>query len=246
MKHFALRLVLALLIVAIVSCPGFAQAGANSSLAGTVVDQSGGVIPGAEVAVKNDNTGTEYKAITAENGTFMIPGMSAGSYTATVTVPNFKQSITKNIVLVVGVPTTVKIVLQVGGSNETVTVVAGAEIIQTASATVSATLSTTQIAQLPLATRNALDFLVLMPGVNTTGSSRNATFMGMPNSTLHITVDGVPTQDQNYMGQYGGDGFYSMINRPLLPRKINRLLKTGEVGLIQVNIPGFESLLRMF
>ncbi|MGA2263248.1 MAG: carboxypeptidase regulatory-like domain-containing protein [Acidobacteriota bacterium] len=211
MKHFVRSLVFALLLIAATSSLGFAQAGQSSALTGTVVDQSGGVIPGAEVVVKNDNTGAEYKAVTAENGTFSIPALNAGTYTATVSVPNFKQSITKNIVLVVGVPSNVKIVLQVGGSTETVTVTAGAEVIQTSSATISTTLSTTQMAQLPLATRNALDFLVFLPGVNTTGSSRNATFMGMPNSTTHITVDGVPTQDQNYMGQYGTDGFYSFI-----------------------------------
>ena len=210
MKRNAFRLAFALFLIGVLSGLGLAQ-GTTSPLSGTVVDQSGGVIPGAEVVVKNDNTGAEYKTITAENGTFLIPALSAGTYTATVTVPNFKQSITKNIVLVVGVPSNVKIELQVGGSTETVTVTAGAEVIQTASATISTTLSTTQIGQLPLATRNALDFLVFMPGVNTTGSSRNAEFMGMPNSTLHISVDGVPTQDQNYMGQYGGDGFYSMI-----------------------------------
>ena len=210
MKYCAFRLVFALFLIAALSCLAFAQ-GSNSSLSGTVVDQSGGVIPGAEVVVKNDNTGAEYKAVTADNGTFSIPALSAGAYTATVSVPNFKQSITKNIVLVVGVPSSVRIVLQVGGSAETVTVVAGAEIIQTASATVSTTLATSQIAQLPLPTRNALDFLVFLPGADTTGSARNATFMGMPNTTISISVDGINTQDQNYKGFVNGDGFYTMI-----------------------------------
>jgi hypothetical protein len=200
-----------MILLTAVSLPGYAQAGASSSLAGVVIDQSAAVIPGANVVVKNEATGTEYKATTAENGTFMIPGLAAGSYTATVSMPNFKTAVMTKIVLVVGVPTNVTIPLQVGGSSETVTVMAGAEVIQSTSATIASTLSTTQMSQLPLATRNALDFLVFLPGVNTTGSSRNATFMGMPNSTVHITVDGVPTQDQNYMGQYGGDGFYSFI-----------------------------------
>jgi hypothetical protein len=200
-----------MILLTAISLPGFAQGGASSSLTGVVVDQSGAVIPGANVVAKNEATGAEYKATTADNGTFMIPGLAAGSYTATVSMPNFKTAVMTKIVLVVGVPTDVRIPLQVGGSSETVTVVAGAEVIQSTSATIASTLSTTQISQLPLATRNALDFLVFLPGVNTTGSSRNATFMGMPNSTVHITVDGVPTQDQNYMGQYGGDGFYSFI-----------------------------------
>jgi hypothetical protein len=211
MKLSIFRFVVVLLLIATAGSPGFAQGGASSSLSGTVVDQSGAVIPGADVTIKNEATGAEAKAITADNGTFMIPSLSAGTYTATVTVPNFKQSVTKNIVLVAATPSTVRIVLQVGGSSETVTVVAGAEVVQATSATVSTTLSTSQIAQLPLSTRNALDFLVFLPGVDTTGSARNATFMGMPNTTISISVDGINTQDQNYKGQVGGDGFYTMV-----------------------------------
>ncbi len=211
MKHNIWKFVFVLLLVAAAGSIGYAQGGASSSLSGTVVDQSGGVIPGAEVLVHNDATGAEATAITAANGTFSIPALSAGSYTATVSVPNFKQSVVKNIVLVVGVPTTITVKLEVGGSSETVTVLAGAEVVQSTTATVSTTLATSQIAQLPLATRNALDFLVFLPGANTTGSARNTTFMGLPNSTINITVDGVNTQDQNYKGQSGGDGFYTMI-----------------------------------
>lgn len=210
MKHWRLMLALTLLLIAMMSSPGYGQ-GASSALTGTVMDASGGVIPGAEVAVKEEATGAQFHTITAGNGTFSIPSLHAGAYTATVSMTSFKQSIIKNIVLVVGAPTNITVKLEVGGSNETVTVTAGGEIVQATSATISTTMSSTQIAQLPLATRNALDFMVFLPGANTTGSSRNTTFMGAPNSTVHITVDGVPTQDQNYMGQYGGDGFYSMI-----------------------------------
>ena len=75
--------------------------------------------------------GAEYKAVIGDNGTFNIPSLTAGTYTATLSMPNFKQSITKNIVLQVGQPTSVRIVLMVGGRTETVTVTAGAEVIQT-------------------------------------------------------------------------------------------------------------------
>jgi type 1 fimbria pilin len=123
MKISIVRVMVALLLMAAAGAPGFAQGGASSSLSGTVVDQSGGVIPGADVTVRNEGTGAEAKAITAENGTFMIPSLAAGTYTATVSVPNFKQSVVKSIVLVVGVPTNIKVTLQIGGSSETVTVV---------------------------------------------------------------------------------------------------------------------------
>jgi len=208
MKNSDFRIIFVLLLIAATTGLGYAQTGTSSALVGTVHDQSGGVIPGANVVVTNDSTGAQYTAITADNGTFMIPALNAGTYTAKVSMPSFKQSITKNIVLAVGVTTNLTITLQVGGSTETVTVTAGAEVVQASQATVSTTLMPNQINSLPLQTRNSLDFLVFLPGANTTGQARNSTFMGMPNTFLNITVDGISTQD-GY--NKDSDGFYSMI-----------------------------------
>jgi hypothetical protein len=91
------------------------------------------VIPGADVLVKNNATGTEYKTITVENGTFFIPALTPGTYAATVSVPNFKQAIVKDIKLEAGVPGPIGVWLEVGGSNGTVVVQAGAEMVQSQS-----------------------------------------------------------------------------------------------------------------
>jgi hypothetical protein len=198
MKHCLFKLASALILMAVLSCFAFAQGGgSSSSLAGTVVDQSGAVIPGADVLIKNDATGAEFKAVTVENGTFYIPSMNPGTYTAIVTVPNFKKAEVKNIILVAGTPSTLRVQLQVGGTAETVVVQAGLEIVQSQSANIATTLTTSQISNLPLATRNVMDFLVLLPGVNTTGGARASTISGMDYSAINITVDGVNTMD-NY------------------------------------------------
>ncbi|MGA2263310.1 MAG: TonB-dependent receptor, partial [Acidobacteriota bacterium] len=176
-----------------------------------VLDQSGGVIPGAEITIKNDSTGAEFKAITAENGTFNIPSIISGTYTATITVPNFKQAIYKDVKVIEGAAANLRVVLEVGGKNETVTVQANAELVQSQSATITTTMSINQISTLPLATRSALDFLIFLPGVNTTSTARNATVAGMPNATINITIDGTNTQDEYLKGSVGGDGMFSMI-----------------------------------
>jgi hypothetical protein len=94
MKQNIFRLCLAIFLVAAVGGYGYGQGGGmTSSISGVVVDASGGVIPGAEVTVKNNATGGESKTITANNGTFSIPALGAGIYTATVTVPNFKVAV---------------------------------------------------------------------------------------------------------------------------------------------------------
>ena len=198
MKNYLFRIVGTMLLVTTISLPGFAQGGGSTaSLFGTVVDQSGGVVPGATVLAKNDATGTESNTITADNGTFTIPAMSVGTYTVTITATGFKQFIVEKVKMEAGVPSNIRAVLQVGSRNETVIVTGGAEIVQATSANISTTMGINQIANLPLSTRSALDFVVFLPGVNTAGITRDATFMGLPQAAVNITIDGVNAQD-NY------------------------------------------------
>jgi hypothetical protein len=215
-----------MLIVATISCFAYAQ-GASSSLSGVVIDQSGGVVPGADVMVKNDANGAEFKTITAGNGTFSIPALDAGTYTATIAMAGFKQAIIKDVKIVAASPSNIRVTLQVGGRNETVTVVASAEMLQSQTANISTTMTLRQIANLPLATRNAIDFLVMLPGVNTTAGARASTVSGLPGSTINITIDGVTTN-----GGPGGSGFYSFITP--------RLDATQEVTVSSAT-PGSES-----
>jgi hypothetical protein len=215
-----------MLLIATISCFAYAQ-GASSSLSGVVIDQSGGVVPGADVKVKNDANGAEFKTITAGNGTFSIPALDAGTYTATIAMAGFKQAIIKDVKIVAASPSNIRVTLQVGGSNETVTVVASAEMLQSQTANISTTMTLRQIANLPLATRNAIDFLVMLPGVNTTAGARGSTVSGLPGSTINITIDGVSTN-----GGPGGSGFYSFITP--------RLDSTQEVTVSSAT-PGSES-----
>jgi hypothetical protein len=123
----------------------------------------------------------------------------------------FKQAIVKDINLTAGTPASIKITLEVGGSNETITVQANTEVVQAQSANIATTMTSTQIQQLPMVSRNAMDFLVFLPGVNTTGSNRASTINGLPNNAVNITIDGINTQDNYLKGNAGGDGFFSMI-----------------------------------
>jgi hypothetical protein len=107
-QHF-FRIVSAMLLVATVSLTGYAQGGGSTaSLMGSVVDQSGGVVPGATIVAKNDATGTEFNTVTAENGTFTIPAMPVGTYTVTVGAVGFKQFIVEKVKMDAGVPANIR------------------------------------------------------------------------------------------------------------------------------------------
>jgi len=207
-KKTTIRFVITALAIVMIGLSAFGQVGATSSLSGVVVDPSGAVIPGTDVTARNNATGAEFKTVTVENGTFAIPVLDPGAYTVTVSLPGFKQAVLTNVKLDAGVPGTVRVSLEIGAASETVTVEAGAEILQSQTANITTTIATNQISSLPLVSRNPLDFLVLMPGVNAPGIARNATINGLPQSTIDITLDGINIQD-NY--NKTTDGFFTRV-----------------------------------
>src|SRR5262249_38854176 len=177
----------------------YAQGSSTSSIAGTVVDSWGGGVPGADVTATNAANGASFHTVSSENGAFTIPAIPTGTYGVTVSLQGFKTAILKDVVVTVAGPASVKAVLQVGGVEETVTVGATTEIIQTQTTSVAQTLSARQISNLPVPGRAAFDLALYMPGVTTTnGSVRGSIVNGLPQSAVNITLDGMNIQD-NYL-----------------------------------------------
>ena len=73
-------------VLALFASNAFAQGGSTSSISGVVVDSGGGVVPGADVLVKNDGTGESFTAVTTEQGVFSVPSLITGTYTVTISL----------------------------------------------------------------------------------------------------------------------------------------------------------------
>ena len=170
MKDRFMRLLLVIAMLAATSAPAFAQgASGSSSISGVVVDTAGGAIPGASVVVASDATGTRFEAMTNTTGAFAVPALPVGTYKVTVSLQGFKTSVVTDVRVQLGIPTTVKATLEVGGISETITVTgATAELINSQTATVSSTLNMDQIAQIPMPTREVLNAVTFLVGVNQT------------------------------------------------------------------------------
>jgi hypothetical protein len=207
-----------------------AQVAAAGSLAGTVADQQGAVVAGATVTVRSEATGREFTATTADNGTFNVPSLPAGNYTVTITGQGFKQAVLPGVKVDVGTPSSISVALEVGAPTETVTITgAGGELLQTQSATVGTTITGRQIIDQPQASRDALDLVTLLPGVQTTGRPRTSHVNGLPYGALNITIDGTNVQDNLIKS---GDGFFTYV-RP-------RIDAINEVS-VSTATPGAES-----
>jgi hypothetical protein len=206
------RLVSAVALICLSSTPVFAQGSSTkATLTGVVTDSTGGVVPGATVVVKNVATGVTNETVTNSSGTFSVPALDAGTYDATISLSGFKTVKIEKIALTPGNTSSVSAKLDVGQSAETINVVAHTELVDTISTTVSATITADQINKLPLVTKNAMQFVTLLPGINSaTGShqQRSSTAMGLPQSAIAIVLDGVNVQDQSVKST---DGFYADI-----------------------------------
>lgn len=185
---------ISVLLVAL-AVASFAQL-STSNLVGTVSGPDG-VLPGATVTVKDNKTGKEITVKTTDDGNFRVPNLEIGYYNVTITVTGFKTFTAQDVKLEVGKDYNLTPTLEVGGVNETVTVTAGADVINSTDAKITGTVSNVQLTQLPLLTRNPLNFITLQAGVQS-NPAQPSTINGVRTSATNITIEGINVQD-NYI-----------------------------------------------
>src|SRR5215470_3627013 len=208
MNRIIFRLLILLVIMPATSFLALGQGITTTSLSGAVVDPTGSVVAGADIIVKDETTGAEYRAVSAGNGTFSVPALTAGVYSVTVSANGFKQIVIKGVKIDAGIPASVNATLEVGATTDTVVVQGGAEVLQTQSASISTSITGRQITDLPFTSRNVTDLLLYLPGTTTPGRPRSSSFNGLPQGAINMTLDGVSIQDN---GARNGDGFYTNI-----------------------------------
>ncbi|HJT88105.1 MAG TPA: carboxypeptidase-like regulatory domain-containing protein, partial [Bryobacteraceae bacterium] len=142
-----------------------AQGNTNATILGTVSDSGGAVVPNASIQVKNVGTGQLQQVVTDGQGRYTVPDLPVGSYEAQASAQGFQTTVRRGITLTVGQQAVVDFSLQVGQSQQTVTVQADVSQVDTVSTAVSSYVEQKQINDLPLNGRNFTDLVTLVPGV---------------------------------------------------------------------------------
>jgi hypothetical protein len=159
-------------------------------LVGTVSDASG-VIPGATVVIKDNQTSKERTLTTSGEGAFSAPQLEVGLYTVTISAPGHKTFSAADVKIDIGQEYSLNATLEVGEVSENVTVIAGADVVNSTNAELSNTISPRQVLELPLNGRNPLALLNTVAGANATSASIN----GERSSSTNYTRDGINVQD---------------------------------------------------
>jgi len=134
--------------------------------------------------------------MTYSNGAFDFQALLPGTYTINVEAKDFKKAIARDIVISVPLNTQVNVPLEIGLAEESVTVKAAPEVINTASPSLINVISTRQVVHLPLPTRNPLELAGLQSGIAVTGTDVRGSFIaGLRQTATNVTQDGINAMD---------------------------------------------------
>jgi Carboxypeptidase regulatory-like domain/TonB dependent receptor len=168
-------LALAVCLSAFLTTPVAAQV-TGATLSGLITDPSGAGIPNATVAIKNVETGEVRSVPTNGDGFYSAPNLLPGKYEATITAQGFDKVVQKGVVLTVGAQQALNLTVKVGQVTQTVEVMAAPPEIQTSSSTISSTVDSTTIRELPLNGRDWASLAALEPGVSSITDQTQTSF----------------------------------------------------------------------
>jgi len=161
-----------------------------------VVSGPDGVIPGATVVITDNQTGRQRTVVTTGEGAFTLPQLEVGSYNVKVSVTGFKTFTANSLKIDVGQEYSLPITLEIGATQESITITAGADLVNATNAQLSATVSPRQIKELPLNGRDPTTLILLQAGTASNGAT-NVSINGQRSTFTNITRDGINIQDNH-------------------------------------------------
>src|SRR5712664_1537196 len=159
-------IVLALLVASGGLAGGARAQAVGAALSGLITDERGGPVPSATVSIKNLGTGAVREVSSNGDGFYSAPNLLPGTYEVRGGAQGFQTSVQKDVRLTVGAQQALNVSLQVGQLNQTVEVSATPPDVQTASSTISATVDSNTVRELPLNGRDWTSLATLEPGVS--------------------------------------------------------------------------------
>src|SRR6202521_4988873 len=215
------------------------QAQVTSGIQGTVVDQQGLPIVGAEVLARADAIGAESKTTTDLDGNLAAVGLHPGTYTVTATHDGFTTNVYAHVNLSVNAQVRLDITLVVGSMQQTVIVPTIPTGLETGNSSTGNTILPSQVDSMPLNGSNYLDVLQLVPGVALNrnfkeGDDNSSPILGERANNAYVLIDGMPNRDEVDGGPAGQFNQDSILEFQVLTAGYKAEFGRGSGGIINV------------
>ncbi len=175
----------------------------RGTISGSLTDSTGATVAGAQVTIREVNTGAINKTTSDAQGQYVVPFLPPGTYEITVEMTGFKKAVRSSVTLQSGEHPVLDLALQLGGSQEVVNVSADAPLVDTANSSVGQVITTRQVQDFPINGRTPLTLTQLAVGVIATSypsqvhpfdnnGASSWSIGGTPQQTSEILLDGSP------------------------------------------------------
>lgn len=199
-----LALISLFFIVSSATCPAQES---RATIIGRVIDQSGSVIPGANVHAVNEATNVGASSVTNADGNYEIPYLLPGSYRVSVELPGFKTAVRSNLELRVADRLTLDFTLEIGQLSQRVEVVGETPLLDSASASIGIIMDEKRVTELPIVGGNPFYLARLSPGAMSSGghgagnpidycSATGIIVNGTRDASSEVTLDGSPNMSE--------------------------------------------------
>ena len=169
----------------------------RGSILGRVEDQSGALVPGVAIRVKNAATGVTASATANQAGSFQIPFLLPGAYQVEAELAGFKKFRRDGIEVRVGDAVELVLTMQVGAVTETVEVTAETPLLETATSSLGQVIDQRRILELPQRGGNPMELALLAPGI-VNGTNLRLRKSSAPDATSNISADGTNTYNTEF------------------------------------------------
>ena len=177
--------------LAAVAAPASAQPAQTGTVSGTVLDATGGALPGVTVTILSQDRGFSRSTVTDENGRYVFPAIPIGPYTVTATLQGFETATATDNLVEIDKTTTVAFNMKIGALTDTVQVIGETPIVDPTTVTATTRLSRDEFEKLPVG-RSYQALIGAAPGVVGTGNVNSA---GALTSSNLFVIDAVDTTD---------------------------------------------------
>ncbi|HEV8429760.1 MAG TPA: carboxypeptidase regulatory-like domain-containing protein [Pyrinomonadaceae bacterium] len=201
LTHLILRTLVAVICVAMFATvfSAMAQTSGSGTLRGTVKDPQGAIVRGATVTLTNAGTKDERQTTTNDDGGYVFAAITPGEYVLKVEAQGFKTTEKTKLAIETAATRSADVQLEVGQPTEIVTVTAGLDQVQTETGAKENTITASQIDNLSIVSRSAVELLRILPGVVAPDAStlEQVGFVSGANSTSQYHVNGLRGEQNN-------------------------------------------------
>jgi len=179
--------------------------GQTADVVGQVVDETGAVLPGVTITLKNVDTGMTRTTVTSERGLYSIRAVPPGNYELTAELEGFETVTQTGLKLTIGATATLNITLRIAAVREVITVTGETPLIEGTQSDISTDIPQQMIENLPLLGRNFVNLALLAPGtgVQTTfdptkerdGDMSGVSFGASSGRENNVLIDGGDNND---------------------------------------------------